>query len=121
MTFPAVPQSCGMSSRGHSTQDIAKEDIMRMAILVVALTILVATGCQHNLAKNGCSNCGGGLLGGGFDNGRPDRIARVRGGELDQLNNPANGGPPSAATAYPYYSIRSPRDFLVPNPPSIGY
>jgi hypothetical protein len=42
-------------------------------------------------------------------------------GEVHQLNNPANGGPPSAATAYPYYTVRAPRDFLVPNPPSIGY
>ncbi len=31
-----------------------------------------------------------------------------------------NPGPPSAQTAYPYYTTRSPRDFLNPNPPSIG-
>lgn len=27
----------------------------------------------------------------------------------------------SATMAYPYYTIRSPRDFLVDNPPTIGY
>ena len=29
-------------------------------------------------------------------------------------------GPPSAQVAYPYYTIRGPRDFLMDNPPSIG-
>jgi hypothetical protein len=29
-------------------------------------------------------------------------------------------GPPTAAVAYPYYTIRGPRDFLLDNPPSIG-
>jgi hypothetical protein len=29
-------------------------------------------------------------------------------------------GPPTAAVAYPYYTVRGPRDFLMDNPPSIG-
>jgi hypothetical protein len=29
-------------------------------------------------------------------------------------------GPPIAQTAYPYYTLRGPRDFLMSNPPSIG-
>lgn len=29
-------------------------------------------------------------------------------------------GPPVAQTAYPYYTLRGPRDFLLGNPPSIG-
>jgi len=29
-------------------------------------------------------------------------------------------GPPSAAVAYPYYTTRGPRDFLIDNPPTIG-
>jgi hypothetical protein len=29
-------------------------------------------------------------------------------------------GPPTAQVAYPYYTCRGPRDFLVDNPPSIG-
>ena len=29
-------------------------------------------------------------------------------------------GPPTAQTAYPYYTLRGPRDFLLNNPPSIG-
>jgi hypothetical protein len=31
-----------------------------------------------------------------------------------------NPGPPVAQTAYPYYTLRGPRDFLMNNPPSIG-
>lgn len=33
---------------------------------------------------------------------------------------PQYGGPPTAAQAYPYYTTRAPRDFLMDNPPSIG-
>ena len=29
-------------------------------------------------------------------------------------------GPPSAQVAYPYYTTRGPRDFLMANPPTIG-
>src|SRR5262249_1629706 len=29
-------------------------------------------------------------------------------------------GPPTAQVAYPYYTIRGPRDFFIDNPPSIG-
>ncbi len=31
-----------------------------------------------------------------------------------------NPGPPVAQTAYPYYTLRGPRDYLLNNPPSIG-
>jgi hypothetical protein len=33
---------------------------------------------------------------------------------------PVNVGMPGAVVAYPYYTIRGPRDFLLDNPPSIG-
>jgi hypothetical protein len=31
-----------------------------------------------------------------------------------------NAGPPAAQVAYPYYTVRGPRDFLAKNPSSIG-
>ena len=31
-----------------------------------------------------------------------------------------NSGPPTGQVAYPYYTTRGPRDFLMRNPPSIG-
>jgi hypothetical protein len=48
----------------------------------------------------GCSCCGGGPSGDHNYNFQP--------------------GPPVANTAYPYYTLRGPRDFLLNNPPSIG-
>jgi hypothetical protein len=32
----------------------------------------------------------------------------------------AAGGPQGGGVAYPYYTVRGPRDFLAKNPPSIG-
>ena len=42
-----------------------------------------------------------------------------------QAMAPANpmmqqSGPATAAYAYPYYTVRGPRDFFMKNPPSIG-
>ena len=35
-------------------------------------------------------------------------------------NQPFNAGPATGAVAYPYYTHRGPRDFLLDNPPTIG-
>lgn len=35
-------------------------------------------------------------------------------------NRPYYPGPPTSQVAYPYYTVRGPRDFLMDNPPSIG-
>ena len=40
-------------------------------------------------------------------------------GSGDQNYN-FNPGPPVAQTAYPYYTVRGPRDFLLDNPPPLG-
>jgi len=46
---------------------------------------------------------------------------------LGRLRDPGHGtpvvtqpGPPMGQVAYPYYTTRGPRDFLLDNPPSIG-
>lgn len=54
----------------------------------------------------------GGYGGGHFGRGRGGNGMGMEGGY---------GGPPSAQVAYPYYTTRGPRDFLINNPPSIGY
>ncbi|MCA9238113.1 MAG: hypothetical protein KDA44_21720 [Planctomycetales bacterium] len=41
-----------------------------------------------------------------------------RGGYPEYANY--NAGPPTPTVAYPYYTVRGPRDFLQCNPPSIG-
>ena len=65
---------------------------------------------------DGCSELGGRLCG---------KMASAR----ECLNPHAGGypergaftpGPPIGQVAYPYYTVRSPRDFLQDNPPSIG-
>lgn len=57
----------------------------------------------------------GGYGGGGFRGGHFGR------GGGDMGMGAGYGGPPSAHVAYPYYTTRGPRDFLINNPPSIGY
>ena len=93
-----------------------------------------------------CGRCGGmfgkarGCMGGGCNGGRTGCQAGPLGwqqGGLDYSSNlnpgflghnagqavaaqPFTPGPPQAQVAYPYYTHRGPRDFLNPNPPSIG-
>lgn len=79
----------------------------RLMTSALLLTLIAAmTGCACN-----CDHCsrlgnrlGGGRLAGG---GR-------FGGEM------YGGGAPSPTVAYPYYTVRAPRDFLAKNPRDIG-
>lgn len=73
----------------------------------------------------GCRNgCVAGPL--GWQQGGHDYSSHLQPGLLghqaaSNLNSrPFTPGPPSAQTAYPYYTTRGPRDFLVDNPPTIG-
>ncbi|MGE0758139.1 MAG: hypothetical protein AB7O38_14010 [Pirellulaceae bacterium] len=73
-------------------------------------------------ALGGCNTCGNstgrGLLQAHHDR-KPDHIPHLPHGYAKAQMNGA-GAPPSAAFAYPYYTTRAPRDFLLNNPPSIG-
>lgn len=124
---------------------------MRSALIgLVAAFLLAATGCDHhNLAKNSCSSCndcggggcashggggGHGFAGGGGHSGHghggggllsnqggmpgPTPVGRLPQGYMQDAGP---SGPPSATYGYPYYTTRAPRDFLMDNPPSIGY
>jgi hypothetical protein len=55
----------------------------------------------------------------GIRSGAPQHVARMPhfGAEQETMGPP---GPPTGAYAYPYYTVRAPRDFLLNNPPSIG-
>jgi len=80
-------------------------------------------GCDPSACgPNGCDPNGGacGPNGGCDPNGRywpygPRPLPRGVGGCWDGPQ-----GPPTGGVAYPYYTNRGPRDFLDPNPPSIG-
>ena len=103
----------------------------RMILAFVAVLCLGSLGCtHHNLARNNCGGCRGnhggyaGSLGGG--GGSRDGGGGGGGGRLAGLHGQGTSldqgepGPPSASVAYPYYTVRGPRDFLMNNPPSIG-
>ncbi|HEX4414681.1 MAG TPA: hypothetical protein VH107_13695 [Lacipirellulaceae bacterium] len=69
--------------------------------------------CQNGQCGPGCNNyCGSGPAVGGCPCGGC--------GPSGDQNYNFNPGPPVAQTAYPYYTLRGPRDFLLGNPPSIG-
>lgn len=83
--------------------------------------LISSVGCQH------CQSCRGGR--GGRDPGGAHVFgkghmhgqglhARHGGAHWRPETEPAGG--PAPQVAYPYYTIRGPRDFLVDNPPSIG-
>jgi hypothetical protein len=91
---------------------------MKRALMLLAMvaTLLGVTGCEHHrhMVRHGCGNpycdhCGG--------CGNSTRAAQVPLG-YGQQTDPA--GPQTAQYAYPYYTIRGPRDFLLNEPSTIG-
>jgi hypothetical protein len=76
-----------------------------------------ANGCAYGDGNGACGGDGCGAGGGMFS-----RMAC--GCNPHAQGYPAGysgcNGPPVGQTAYPYYTVRGPRDFLVDNPPSIG-
>lgn len=94
---------------------------MKRALLVLGLVVsLAATGCASRRACNecngplGCRPCQIGWQRGGHDYGR-----HLSNSNYGQAPEGAVGGN-SPQVAYPYYTVRGPRDFLVNNPPTIG-
>jgi hypothetical protein len=98
--------------------------------LLAALTLVLAasTGCR---SVNMCKDCGGkhhGMLGhhGGHGGGHGGHGGGAYAGADPYKPGPHHReyigpqGPPTAQVAYPYYTTRGPRDFLLDNPPSIG-
>lgn len=97
---------------------------MKRILLAItsAMLLCASTGCFHHGAHRG-GGCGtgdcGGLLGrmSGGRGGGP--MHELRGWRHQQPElGPA--GPPVGTYAYPYYTLRGPRDFLVDDPPSLG-
>jgi len=102
--------------------------IRQMLIVCVSAALLTSSGC--NLLQKHCTNCGknkatmqqtsqGGM--------NPQVMQAQATSQMMQAQPMAPGspmmpqaGPNSAAYAYPYYTVRAPRDFLMKNPPPIG-
>ena len=93
-------------------------------MLMLAVGIVSSTGCNTIGNRQGCNSCSSCKTG-----CRPGPIGWQRGGTDYQkyINHhayanqqQAGSGVPTAAVAYPYYTNRGPRDFLINNPPTIG-
>lgn len=104
---------------------------MRKVLLaLLAVFQLVAIGCHHNVhrhggrhgGKHGCRSCGHQLCHHGHHGmgvPGPTRVPHVPLGYMHQ-QNAGPPGPETSTYAYPYYTLRAPRDFLMDDPPSIG-
>jgi hypothetical protein len=97
-----------------------KRGIQALALLAIA--IVTSTGC-NGIHHNKCNSCNGPI------GCRPCKVGWQRGGtdygaalsHSDYRHNPNTGsGVAGPAVAYPYYTVRGPRDFFANNPPSIG-
>jgi hypothetical protein len=103
-------------------------DPMKRALLFVAIACLASLGCQSHsrMANRACPTCGPlaahrshALAGSGCNpRNSPDYVPYIA-KDYHQQMEPA--GPPTAANAYPYYTTRGPRDFLLSNPAPLGY
>jgi hypothetical protein len=104
-------------------------------MLLLALGVISNTGCHLLGNHKGCKSCNNcqpgcrpGPIGwqrGGTDYGahlnhRANHYANHHANHQDYAYQEAGSGVPAAAVAYPYYTNRGPRDFLINNPPSIG-
>lgn len=77
------------------------------------------SGCRECGVTDGRGRLGGGGLLAGLGGGAPQHVSRMSHGDYFQgMAGPP--GPPTATYAYPYYTTRAPRDFLLDNPPTIG-
>ena len=82
----------------------------------------------HGQTCNNCNGCRVGCIAGplGWQQGGLDYSSHLQPGMLGHrssqaLNSrPFTPGPPTAQSAYPYYTVRGPRDFLQSDPPTIG-
>ncbi len=94
---------------------------MKRGLLFIAVAMLCSSiGCRHQVRHNGCQHCQGGGGHGHAAARRADRVPQVPHGYHRNLYDP-QGAPPAPQVVYPYYTTRAPRDFLLDNPPSIGY
>jgi hypothetical protein len=98
---------------------------MKRTLFTISILVLLsaAPGClQRNTRPSegqcGCGNCGGVL--GALTGGPISQEIQATQGWRHQTPEIGPAGPPTGAAAYPYYTLRGPRDFLAPNPPSIG-
>ena len=96
---------------------------MKRAVMFLGLmcSLVASTGCLRNRA---CNNCNGPLgcrpCQIGWQRGGTDYQASLSHSEYRRGGQDMGSGGQAAQVAYPYYTTRGPRDFLLNNPPTIG-
>ena len=87
---------------------------MKRALLLLIAISFPVTGCQTyhgRMAGNSCKSCKS------CGPHSADVVPRI---PIHQRGMEGPAGPSTGAYAYPYYTTRGPRDFLMDNPGSIG-
>jgi hypothetical protein len=113
-------QSSGSNGAGQEENRV----MMRQLLLLCAAMALVASSGCTMLEKN-CPNCGQKQA---LMQPAHQQVMQAQAQQQvmpAQAMAPANrmmppAGPDTAAYAYPYYTVRAPRDYFMKNPPSIG-
>ena len=101
------------------------------ALVLLGIAVASLSGCnlmerRHCRSCNGCNSpigcrpCPIGWQRGGTDYGNHLRGGHFAGHQAYAADNQVGSGTPAPAAAYPYYTVRGPRDFFANNPPSIG-
>lgn len=99
-------------------------------MLLVTVGLVANSGCHLLGNRHKCNYCNTGCRPGpiGWQHGGTDYQTYINRNSArfdvhhhqDYRYQNANSGVPTAAIAYPYYTNRGPRDFLINNPPTIG-
>ena len=111
--------SCGNGNCGYGCQD---GSCGKCSGMLGKIGGKLGIGCGYHGGRTGCVTGPIGWQQGGLNYSshlNPGFLGHHAAGNLN--NRPFTAGPPSAQTAYPYYSVRGPRDFLLNNPPTIGH
>ena len=130
VAFCATGAARFRTGTAESDPDIAAEgiDLMKRVLLLLALLSMAAIGCQthRQLANQDCQNCGHGQyaangcgrIGGCGMHNQADYVPQI---PCNYYRQTQPAGPPSGQVAYPYYTVRAPRDFFLDAPSTIGY
>ena len=94
--------------------------IRQMLIVCVTVALLSSSGC--NLLQKRCTDCGKkqATMQQTAQRGIQPQVMQAQAQTMPANPMMPQTGPSSAAYAYPYYTVRAPRDFLMENPPPLG-
>ena len=112
-------QSSGSNGAGQEENRVMMRQLL---LLCAAMALVASSGCT--MLEKHCPNCGQKQA---LMQPAHQQVMQAQAQQVmpAQAMAPANrmmqpAGPDTAASAYPYYTTRGPRDYFMKNPPSIG-